>query len=58
MESLANDMLPDVEYKETETRKRARKELSNDGNALEVIFSAKTKSVSQLFLQLLFVDRA
>jgi len=42
-EEAAKEILPDVDYKATHTRKRKRKKVVNDGDAAEVSLSARDK---------------
>lgn len=42
-ETVAKEMLPDVDYKAVQTRKCIRKKVPNDGNAPEVYLNARDK---------------
>ena len=52
-ESLAKDMLPGVDYKETQKRNRIRKKMPNDGNALEDKRSARDNFRISTFYEIL-----
>ena len=52
-ESLAKDMLPGVDYKETQKRNRIRKKMPNEGNALEDKRSARDNFRISTFYEIL-----